>query len=167
MSYATASDLITRFSPDEIAQRAAPEGIRVSGELLVLTVQGGDRSAYGAEEIAAADAALLRVNEVLGDSSAIVDSYVSDRVKLPLNPVPRLLIQLDGDVWRYFIYDDDVPEDSIIERRYKQALKTLAMIRDGELSFGVQPEPTGNADVDMPQYVKPCAIFSRDTLKDF
>jgi phage gp36-like protein len=167
VDYITPAQLIERFSPEELAQRAAPEGTRVSGELFVLTVSGGDRSAYSEDEISAADQALNRVSKVVEDACALIDGYVETRLTMPLPEVPRLLLQIAGDVFRYLIYDDQLDVESIIERRYRNAIKLLEQIRDGKLSVGAPIEDETGGNADSAEVRTPGRIFSRETLKDF
>ncbi len=141
--YATAADLITRFSAEEIAQRAAPEGVRVTGELLQLTVSGGDRSAFSADQVTAADAALARLNQVIGDANADVDAKVAVRFAAPITTDTgvRTLTRIVCDRARYYLYDDQVDKDGVIQRRFDQSTRELQQIADGELKLGENPEP--------------------------
>lgn len=167
MIYVTAAELIERFSAEELAQRAAPEGVRVVGALFALTVSGGDRDEYSESEIAAADAALVRVQEVIADGQALIDGYVGARLTLPLATTPRLLKQLAGDVFRYLIYDDQLEADGIVERRYKNAIKLLTEIRDGRLDLGAAVEDEAGSAADSAEVRAPARIFSRDTLAGY
>ena len=93
MSYATPTDLarVATQGWDEVAQRAARDA-RVSGELLRLTAEGGDRSAYSAEIIALADDALLKVVDVLERTSRAADTYLAPRYRAVM-PLADALIQ--------------------------------------------------------------------------
>lgn len=166
MSYATAADLLERYESDLLAQRAAPEGTRVSGVLLALTVSGGDRSAFTADEIAAADLGLARIEEALSDAVGVVDSYLSTKYTLPLSPVPRLIRRLTCDIARYFLWGDSASIDGVEDREYKAALKTLASIRDGEQQLGVQPEPTAPASGVAAELIHvEERLFTRDSMR--
>lgn len=166
MAYATAADLIERFSAEEIAQRAAPEGVRVTGDLLQLTVSGGDRSAYAPDQIAAADAALVRIGGVLDDASADIDSYLSQRYEVPLSPVPRVLVRIACDLARYYLYDDAVTKDSVIDMRYNAAIKMLGQISTGDIKLGEEPEPPVNPEAGA-TFTSSGRTFTGDGLADY
>lgn len=170
--YATPADLAGtptangRFEADFVAQRAAPEGQRVTGELLRLTIAGGDRSAYGAEDIAAADAALARINDALSDADAIIDGYLADQYTLPLDPVPRLIKRYACDIARYLLWGAAAVKDGEEERAYNNALTMLRQTRDGKLTLGVQPRARQTPDRVAPELVDGGErLFTRDTLR--
>jgi len=167
MSYATATDLITRFSPDELAQRAAPEGLRVMGDLLQLTVAAGDRTTYSADEIAAADAALVRITGVLTDADSDIDAYLSERYTVPLDPAPRVLTRVACDLARYYLYDDAVDKDGVIAARYDAAIKMLASIAKGTLKLGDGESDDAVAPVSLPATRSSGRTFSQDSLGDY
>lgn len=146
MPYATPADLLDRFEAGLVAQRAAPEGVRVVGPLLKLTVADGDRSSYSVEEIAAADAALERIDEALLDAEGHVDSFLSDLYVLPLDPVPRLIRRCTCEIARFYLWGDAAAKDSVEERDFKAALKTLESIRKGDVKLGIQPEAASTPD---------------------
>lgn len=169
MGYATAADLITRFSPEEIAQRAAPEGVRVKAALLQLTISAGVRTAYSSDEIAAADAALVRLNKAISDAQADVDARLAKRFKVALDPVPRILVRITCDLARYYLYDDAVEKDTLIDRRYKAALDTLDQIAAGDVKIGEDQEPAAApaAQSDTAQTTGSPRVFTRDNLRDY
>lgn len=146
MSYATPADLLERFEADLVAQRAAPEGLRVSGTLLRFTLDGGSDPLVTPEETAAAEAAIARIESVLLDATGFIDSFLSDLYVLPLNPVPRLIKRLCCDVARFYLWGDAAVKDSVEERDFKSAQKTLEGIRKGEVKLGVQPEAVSTPD---------------------
>jgi phage gp36-like protein len=169
VSYATAADLIARFSAEEIAQRAAPEGVRVSGDLLKITISGGDRSAYSADEIAAADAALERLDDVLGDAAAYVDSRISVRFAAPITTDTgvRTLVRIECDIARFYLYDDAVDKDSVIQRRFDGARKDCDAIATGDMKLGEDPEPAAAPAASGAQVTGPGRVFGQTSLSDF
>lgn len=166
MPYATAADLLDRYEADLVAQRAAPEGVRVVGPLLKLTVAAADRSSYGSDEVAAADAALARIDEAMLDATGFIDSFLSDRYVLPLTPVPRLIKRLCCDVARFYLWGDAAVKDSVEERDFKAAQKTLEGIRRGDVKLGVQPEAASTPDRILGEVVGGDErLFTRQSLR--
>lgn len=166
MSYATPADLLDRFEADLVAQRAAPEGVRVVGPLFKLTVDAGDRSSYSAEEIAAADAAVTRADGALFDAAGLIDSYLSDLYVLPLSPVPRLIKRMACDIARFYLWGDAAVKDSVEERDFKAAVKTLEGIRKGDVKLGVQPEAASTPERIVGEVVGGDErLFTRRTLR--
>lgn len=143
MPYATATDLLF-FGANELAQLAAPEDNRVTGELLRLTIAGGDRSTYTAAEIAAADAALVRLNGVLDRASKRIDSYLAPRYPLPLDAqliAGSELIQACMDISRFMLMEDAATDT--VKDRYDRAIAWLRDLSNGKASLG--PVDTGVA----------------------
>lgn len=71
----------------ELAQRATSDP-DVDGALLQVTAQAGDRSAWSPEAQAAADAALVRLQDALAAASRHADTYLFPRYRqqMPLPP---------------------------------------------------------------------------------
>lgn len=78
--YATPADLarVATDGWDELAQRATRSTL-VDGELLRLTFDGGDRSAYDSEAMALADAGLAALDDALERASRHADTYLAPR----------------------------------------------------------------------------------------
>lgn len=141
MSYATASDLLLWYGARELAQIAAPDDLTPVPEALMrLTIEAGDRSAYGAGEIAAADAALARIQEAIDQGGRLLDSYLGSRFELPLaaavvaaSPLPRIC----GAFARSHLYEDR--ESAEVARRRENALHWLR-----DLVVGVAELPGAN-----------------------
>lgn len=119
MSYATLTDLISRFGENE-------------------TVQLTDRTGNSA-----VDAAV--VAQALADIDALIDGYLSGRYPVPLSPVPPVLTSYACDLARARLYTDAVPDT--IQKRADDAVKFLSLVGQGKLSLGVQPEPTSDNTV--------------------
>lgn len=134
--YATPLDLLF-FGAAELAELAAPEDRQVTGELLRLTLEGGDRSAYTPEAIAAADAASARLSEVLERAGKRIDSYLAPRYALPL--APELIASSDlvaacMDIARFMLMEDAAT--STVKDRYDRALAWLRDLSTGRASLG-------------------------------
>jgi phage gp36-like protein len=80
MSYATVTELITRFG---------------EAELIQLT----DRDGGGAINQAVVAAALT-------DADALINGYVSARYTVPLSPVPPVITKIAADIARYTLHRD-------------------------------------------------------------
>lgn len=88
MVYATLNDLLLAATGgwDELAQRAAMNAL-VDGQLMQATAEGTSLTAWTVPAIEAADAALLRINDVLARASAHADTYMFPRYRtvMPLS----------------------------------------------------------------------------------
>jgi phage gp36-like protein len=76
-TYATLDDLLAAATNgwEELAQRGGMSAL-VDGDLLYATAQAADRSAWSLEAQAAADAALVRLNDALVRASSHADTYM-------------------------------------------------------------------------------------------
>lgn len=134
--YATPTDMLS-FGAEELAHLTAPDNRRVNGDLLRLTIEGGDRSGYSAEDIAAADKALKRLDEVLADASRRIDSYLAPRYRLPLSAdlvEHSDLKQACQDVARWLLFDD-APTEAVTDR-YDRTIAWLRDLSSGRASLG-------------------------------
>lgn len=134
--YATAIDMLNRFGATELAQLGAPDDSRVTAELLELTVEDSDRSAYPADEQAAADEAVSRIEGELQNASRMMDTYIAPRYRLPL--ASELvsggnLVQVCTDIARFELHRTP-PKD--VETRYERRLTWLRDVGNGRASLG-------------------------------
>ncbi len=86
MPYISTSELAERPGAREIMLSASGDVAPVSDVgLMDATLRGGDRSAWTAEQRAAADAALRRVEDAVAEAGALIDGYLAQRgYPLPL-----------------------------------------------------------------------------------
>jgi len=132
VTYATQSDLIARFSEQELAEQTD----RVNGAVV--------------------DAAV--VDRELLYASAAIDGYLAARYVLPLpSPVPDLLIGLCCDLARYALYTDAAPEQ--VRDRYKDALSRLRDIAAGALGLDAATRSAGSSG--LVEVVSSERLFSR------
>lgn len=138
MLYATVSDLQKRY------------GNQLAAFL-------GGQEPESSEQLAAA----------LEDATAEVDGFLQGRYALPLQPVPRMIAQLAGDIAIYRLLPL-LPEQTVEDARarYKDARATLTAIRDGRMDLGAteaegQPQRPGR-----PRVTSQPRLFSRDRLRD-
>lgn len=164
--YASAAQLLARYSAEEIAQRAdlsVPP--LVYGELLSEAANGADLGSYTAEEQAAAQAALERVERALEDARQTIDSYLGGRYQLPLSNAPEVLERIAGQLARYFLHDDAATEQ--IANLYKDSLKFLESVASGRVqlgpaSSGATAQPSAGAEM-----VSGGRVFGRDASRGY
>jgi phage gp36-like protein len=148
--YLTAAELMQRFDESELAQVAPPDsGPRVEAGLMRAVILGESTTAWAADEIAAAQEGVVRINEAITDAGQQVDGHLGQRYTLPLDPVPSLIKRLAANIARFYLHDDGATEE--IDSRYKEAVRVLGQIRDGKMSLGIdQPDTskTGSAEIE-------------------
>ena len=160
MSYCTAAQLLDRYGAKELAEIATPDDLAVvSGPLMRLTVAGGDRSAHGADETAAADAALARIGAAIDQAGRLIDSYLGGRYALPLDGAVVAASPLPagcGDLARETLHDDRLPE--IVARRADAVRRWLRDLADGRVHLeGVAA--AGETGAGMPGIRAGTAVF--------
>jgi phage gp36-like protein len=139
MTYATATDLLTRFDAEEIVQRCAREIPRlVSDEMLRTAAAGGDLGGYSEEEQAATARALDKLRHALEDARATVDGYLAGRYQLPLSPLPPVLVRIACELARYYLYDDQLTEP--VKQRFEANVRFLRDVASGVLQLGADSE---------------------------
>lgn len=144
MTYATLSDLVTRYGADELAQRTD----RIAGRTIDQAV----------------------IDRALADADAEIDSSIGRRYALPVASVPPLLVRVACTIARYHLHDEAATKR--IRDDYDDALKILAEIRDGRRTLpiaaadggGTAPAATGGSAV---QVRAPGRIFTSDLLTRF
>lgn len=152
MTYATATDLLTRFDATEIAQRVDRGVPRlITAQLMSDVAAGANLAAYTAAEVARAQAALVVVQRALQDADDTINGYISARYTLPLAPVPAVLARVACELARFYLYDDQVTD--LIKDRQAANIKWLAEVSKGTVSLGadatsgVQPVSSSGAEV--------------------
>lgn len=152
MPYATATDLITRFSAKEIAQRADRAVPRlVTEQLMKDAAAGASLAGYSAPQQAAAAEAMVVLQRALDDAHNTIDTHISSRYKLPIAPVPPVLGRIACNLARRYLYDDQVTE--LIKCAYDDDMKLLRDVRDGKAALGSdastneQPVSTAGAEL--------------------
>lgn len=152
MPYATAAELLTRFSADEIAQRVDRGVPRlVTADLLAAVASNGDVTAFTAAELARAAQSMAVVQRALQDADDTINGYISGRYTLPLQPVPAVLARVACELARFYLYDDQVTD--LIKDRHAANMKWLAEVSKGTVSLGadalsgVQPVSSAGAEL--------------------
>jgi phage gp36-like protein len=167
MTYATATELLTRFDATEIAQRVAREVPRlVTAELLIAAAAGASLAAYTADEQAASAAALVVLQRAVQDADDTINGYISARYTLPIDPVPAVLARVACELARFYLYDDQVTDT--IKERHAGNIKWLAEVSKGTVTLGadaasgVQPVSSAGAEL-----VTNGTVWTRDRSKGF
>lgn len=104
MNYATVSDLTERYGRSEIANTTPDRNVPVG------TIDEG------------------RVNQILADCSSTIDSYLQRRYRVPVSPVPEVLVRVCCQLARFDLANGtgNVPSEQI--RAGQQA--AMAWLRD-------------------------------------
>lgn len=109
MTYATQSDLETRFKNQELIELTDEAG---TGEI---------------------DAAVIAV--ALTDADSEINGYLASRYALPLTQTSDELVRLACDIARYKLYDTRATE--LVKARYDDAIKKLRDVARGVASLGI------------------------------
>lgn len=158
----------------ELAQAATPERMSIpSDEVMDAVLRGTSTTGFDVGEVAAAQAALVVINNALQAASEVIDGYLVMRKPtpyiVPLDPVPGIVVTWAKWIARYLLHKDRVNTQEATDpvvRDYKEALRFLELLRDGKFSLGAD-DPLPAASGGMPQTCGPERVFSSDTLQDF
>lgn len=94
---------------------------------------------------------------VLDGAIADADDQINDALRaiytVPIDPVPSALIAISGDIVRWRLYDDAIPE--AVQKRYDDAISRLKAYADGKavLDVGTEEKPPKAAIVKAPAEV--------------
>lgn len=172
--YATTDQLADANLARELAQIATPtSGAIIDTGLMEAALRHQDMSAWPADQVALAAAALLTIGRAIADADQVIDGYLRTRkpvpYTVPLQPVPGIVAVWSRWIARYLLHKDRVntaeATDPVV-RDYKEALRFLQMVTDGKFSLGAddpQAPPSGGA----PAFCAPERVFTSDTLADF
>lgn len=141
MTYASLAMLVTRFGEQTI---------------VMLT----DRGAVPTGTI---DAGL--VEQELANSDAVINGYVGTRYRLPLDPLPALVVDLALSIAIYKLHVDAVGQK--ITDDYDRAIRTLRDISSGAVKLdaaGTEPASSGASGVQFIDRERP---LSPETMGGF
>ena len=167
MRYVTLLQLAEMPGALELAQVATAKfAPLIDAGLMELTLRDGDRSAFDAEDIAAADDAKRRIEQASSESDGLVDGYLGKRYALPLASIPGILVTWARAITRYKLHGDritDANTDPIV-RDYKDAIKFLTLVAEGKFSLGIDdPSAQGSGPGEV-QIHAGHKVFGRDFL---
>lgn len=141
MAYVTLAQLVDLPGSLELSQVASDKhGHLVEAELLELTLLDGDRSAWPADETAAADRARGRIETAVAEADALIDGYLGKRYTLPLSSPPGILATWARAIARYKLHGERVSDEKRdpVARDYRDALRFLAQVAEGKFSLGLE-----------------------------
>jgi phage gp36-like protein len=149
MAYADLKDLANAATGGwaELAQRASDDPA-VTGELMKLTAEGGDRSAWTPEARDAADQAIARCSDALDRASRHADTYLFPKYRTVM-PLPDELVQGSSLVEAVAaialkrLYGTTVPED--LRRGAAWADDYLRDLASGKVSLGAGDQAVAQA----------------------
>lgn len=176
MPYITHAELAERPGPRELAQLASTQEQDVRDfTLMDATLRGKDRAAWTPAEIAAADAALVRISDAVAEAGALMDGFLAKRYTLPLTLSPTSTGKSVLTAWcraitRYLLNKSRVTDERTdpVVRDYKDAMKMLELASQGKFSLGAddpgQAAVAAGTDV---RFAGAQTVFGRDQLRAF
>ncbi|MBL9102159.1 MAG: DUF1320 domain-containing protein [Myxococcales bacterium] len=119
MSYASLQTLTDQFGADEVTRSA-------------------DRDQDGVADVGVVDRALA-------DADGEIDSYIGSVYKLPLDPVPSVVVTYAGAIalYRMSLQTGVLTDEK--RQRYEDAIRWLRDVAAGKATLGGQPEPEPKA----------------------
>lgn len=169
MLYITSADLADSPGALELSEVASEEHqAPVRAELLNALLRGQDTSAWPAQDVAAAQVALRRIEAAVADAQAVIDGYLAKRgYVLPLQPVPGLVLAWCRAIARYMLHKNrrSLEATDRIARAYTDAVRLLQQTADGKFSLGAQ-DIVANDQTDAHFCAAP-SVFSRRQLRAF
>ena len=162
--YAAPADMLRRFGARELIALANSSGERVDASTLETVLAGGDTASLDADEVAAARAIEQTISEALVTAESTIESYVSRRYALPLDPLPAMLEQVACDIARYEIATDRPTET--ISQRYDRRIAWLKSVAKGEVSIGVDSGDDAPAQSVGPRGKGAARRFASDALRE-
>ena len=128
--YCTADDLVLRFGQDEISQ-----------------LTDFDRDGNADQTV---------LDQAIADTAAEINSYISARYPLPLEPVPAVLTLHACDICRYRLFNQGAPEE--VAERYTIAIRWLKDVAQGKAQL--MPIAAEQPDEHEAEFVSRESVFS-------
>ncbi|MFC0956139.1 gp436 family protein [Pasteurella multocida] len=167
--YITLQQLSEKPGVVELAQVTAQVGHPPADwRIISKIIEGEDVASEQPAAVEKAQQAIARIDEVIVDSSALIDGYLRQRgYKLPFKQVPRILTTWARAIVRYSLHQHLPSEEknSPIVRDYRDALKLLQLVAEGKFSLGL--EDTLAESSGEPKFIKRERVFTAETLKDY
>lgn len=175
--YVTHVELAERPGAEELGQVAGADHLGVvDGALMDATLRAADRSAWEADEIAAADLALQRIDDAVAEGDALIDGFLAQRgYTLPLELPPSstgksVLTAWSRAIARYLLHKNRISDESKdpVARDYRDAMKMLKLLAEGKYSLGAgDPEKAASSASTDVRFSGTENVFSRDQLRAF
>lgn len=168
MSYITHTELAENPGALELAQVASDEHAPpVAAELLDALLRGADPSDWPPADVAAAQRALVRIDDAVADACAVIDGYLAKRgYTLPLaQPVHRLVTAWTRALARHALHKNRLAADGKdpISRAYRDTLALLQQTADGRFALGAH-DAVAVHKLDA-RFDGPAKVFGRQQLK--
>ena len=140
MPYITHAELAENPGALELSEVASDEHTQpVAAGLLDALLRGQDVGAWPADDVAAAQRAVARIDAAVADADAVIDGYLAKRgYALPLAaPVHRLVVVWSRDIARHTLHKNRLADDGKdpIQRAYRDALRLLQQVADGRFAL--------------------------------
>ena len=147
MRYAQPDDLATRVAYSELAEVVAPDAPSVDGALLKLKLGGAEPFNFESDGFPDYDlsTAVSRLERVLGDASAEIDSYIAARYGT-LAQIPTILHTRCLDIAIYRLFGGDSQSERYLI--YKRAIEWLAAVANGRFDLPVDEVHVENDEVE-------------------
>lgn len=110
----------------------------------ILNREGADALFAAADRDRDGQTDVLAVDAKIADASAEIDTYLSLRYPLPLNPVPPVLVRLCVDItlYRLSLTADALTKE--LRQRYEDAVSLLKKMAEGLVGLGIPTTPTAD-----------------------
>ena len=169
MPYITHADLADSPGALELSEVASDEHRRpVPAELLDAVLRAADVSAWGTDDVQAAQRAAARIDTAVRDACSLIDGYLAKRgYALPLSPVNPLVSAWCRAIARYLLHKNRTAMESKdpIARGYNDAVRLLQQTADGKFSLGAQDVVA--IDKTDARFTGAPSVFGRGELKAF
>lgn len=104
------------------------------------------------------------LTHILSQTDSVIDGYLAALYETPLSPVPQLISCIAGDIARFYLYSNNVPE--VVQKRYDDAIKQLKDIAKGLITLP-SSQVTKLETAGGVEYVETERVFTMTTLSDF
>ncbi|MBL4832646.1 MAG: DUF1320 family protein [Pseudomonas sp.] len=139
MNYITASILLTMVGKSELALITGGKlDVTVEPDLLVLIINGGDTSAYSAEQITDSTAANDLITLMISSASKLMNGYLAERYNLPLTQVLIDDSPLPAICGKLAKYELTLSPDEQVSSDRKDAMSQLRDIAKGLVTLGIK-----------------------------
>lgn len=141
MPYILATDLLTRFGSEELAQVADRDTPRlVTADLLSAAAAGTDMTGWSDADVDAVSKVMASIEQAIEDAQSAIDGYLSGRYGTPMATPPAVVKRLACDIARYYLYDDHATET--VQKRYDAAIAFFRDVSSGKVTLGPEAQAT-------------------------
>ena len=177
MPYITPLELAERPGAQELSQVASSDSQPlVDVALMDATLRGTDRSAWTADQVEGADAALARIQDAVAEAGALIDGHLAQGgYALPLDLPPSSAGKTMLTAWaraisRYLLQGNRISsegQDPVV-RDYRDALRLLGQVAQGKLKLGANDPAAASAGTSTDvRFDGAPNVFGRSELRAF